>query len=377
MKRQIQTIGEGEHEAFPLHALPEDVQKYIFDLLSYQLKLVQAVTLTVLVCHPGNWWTERMSQLPHLDISNEYFIYRDVIRLFTCVTSLTTDRCYLSSPQSRFLKVTELRVLSPFENPEDSDDDVWNVDISAWVSLRKLDITGSWCHCEGFEHLTSLTDLSFSDNSVSVGELSVLTQLKTLSLLCCNDEYTECVQNMTTLCWLATDQPSHMDKYTGSGKLTAFLQQQIEYNDDNRGGVKQIAAFNRIHTGCTMCAMNGRWQNGLFTGFMVMKYKEQTFLKTGYWNLNPLQFDESPTLTNKEYSGDFLEGKRDGIGTEYCGDVFTYSGAWKNDKPHGNGILYFHVPGLKPCKLFMTIYGVWKNGVMRKVTRMATHLYTT
>lgn len=373
MKREIETSIENENKAFPLHALPEDIQKYIFDILSHQLDIVQAVTLAVYVCQPGNWWTERMSQLPHLDISKELFIYCDPSRLFTCVTSLTADRCYLSNPQNRFLKITELRVLSPFENPEDSDDDVWNVDISAWVSLRKLDITGSWCHCEGFEHLTSLTDLSFSDNIVSVEELSVLTQLKTLILLRCSDEYTECVQNMTTLCWLATDQPSHMDKYTGSGKLAAFLKQQIEYNDYNGDGVKQIAVFDRIHTGCTMCAMNGRWQNGLFTGFMVMKYKEQTFLKTGYWNLNPLQFDECPTMIKKEYGGDFLEGKRDGIGSEHCGDVITYSGEWKNDKPHGNGILYFHVPGLKPRKLYMTMHGVWKNGVMMKITQTSTH----
>lgn len=102
----------------------------------------------------------------------------------------------------------------------------------------------------------------------------------------------------------------------------------------------------------------GNFKNGMFNGKGKMIYNNDFFLiKGGYiYRSEKLGY----------YQGDWINGKRDGIGTLCSSDScesrnFIYVGEWKDDMKHGNGIMYY---GRNKIINHLAKYdGSWKAGM--------------
>jgi len=115
---------------------------------------------------------------------------------------------------------------------------------------------------------------------------------------------------LTSLHYLASDQPHHFAHYTGNGFLDAFIY-YTTWSDDSDEESDAPQDFAVYGENTYMCELRGRWENGRFTG------------------KGRIQFDEA---SHCQYKGHFLDNCRHGKGEESNYKTQTlFMGEWRHN----------------------------------------------
>ena len=85
----------------------------------------------------------------------------------------------------------------------------------------------------------------------------------------------------------------------------------------------------------------GEFNNNFLNGYGEVFFTEENRIQKGYWVNGVIGGVGYEKTSNYIYSGSFINGKKNGYGTQIWRDKAKYEGEWKDNQFSGYGIYYF------------------------------------